>query len=85
VLDELVSRRYNAAGTIIATTNYAPTAATGRAVANSAAVAMGAAPPPSLADRVGPRVHSRLQEMCDFVQVVGADWREKDRQKRRAR
>lgn len=79
VLDELVSRRYNAAATIVATTNFAPDAATGRAVANSAKVALGVAPPPTLVDRVGDRVHSRLHEMCDFVEVVGADWRAKKR------
>ncbi|MCB9677366.1 MAG: ATP-binding protein [Alphaproteobacteria bacterium] len=84
VLDELVSRRYNAAGTILATTNYAPGTATGKAIANPAAVALGAAAPPALVDRVGPRVNSRLQEMCDFVQVVGADWRERTRELRRA-
>jgi len=85
VLDELVSRRYNAAATIVATTNFEPGRATGRATANSAAVAMGAAPVPALVDRVGDRVHSRLQEMCDFVQVVGVDWREKLRSSRRSR
>ncbi|MEZ4321192.1 MAG: ATP-binding protein [Myxococcota bacterium] len=84
VLDELVSRRYNAAGTIIATTNYRPVAGPARTSSNPAEVAMGAAPP-SLVDRVGPRVHSRLQEMCDFVEVVGADWREKAKAQRRPR
>ena len=36
VVDELVSRRYNAAQPILATTNYAPGAATGNAVGNLA-------------------------------------------------
>lgn len=75
VLDELVSRRYNAAATILATTNYAPGAPTGTAVANAATVALGASSVPTLPDRVGPRVYSRLQEMCDFLEVVGPDHR----------
>ncbi|MCA9568843.1 MAG: ATP-binding protein, partial [Myxococcales bacterium] len=84
VIDELVTRRYNAAATILATTNYAPDApATGRATANSAAVALEAAPAPSLVDRVGPRVHSRLQEMCDFLEVDGPDHRKQQRERRR--
>lgn len=81
VLDELVSRRYNAAGTILATTNYAPSPATGRAVANAAAVALGVESAPTLPDRVGARVHSRLQEMCDFLEVQGPDHRSTHRGK----
>ena len=73
VVDELVSRRYNAAGTILATTNYAPGAATGKAAPNFASARPAA---PSLADRVGDRVYSRLREMSDFVPCDGPDWRE---------
>jgi DNA replication protein DnaC len=76
VLDELVSRRYNAAATILATTNYEPGAATHRAVPNIAEPEQGA---PALIDRVGDRVHSRLREMCDFVPVRGEDFRELSR------
>lgn len=75
VLDELVSRRYNAAATILATTNYAPSPPTGAGVQNPAAIVLGMAAPPTLPDRVGARVHSRLQEMCDFLEVGGADYR----------
>lgn len=85
VLDELISRRYNSAATILATTNYSPDIKpTGRAVANSAAVAMGTKSAPSLSDRVGARVHSRLQEMCDFLPVDGLDHRELQRDRRRS-
>lgn len=84
VLDELVSRRYNAAATILATTNYAPDGArTGRPVANAAEVALRSAAPPTLEDRVGPRVYSRLQEMSDFLEVDGADHRKLQRERRR--
>lgn len=86
VLDELVSRRYNAAATILATTNFEPGPASGGgAVANPAAVALGSRSAPTLADRVGPRVQSRLAEMCDYVEVVGADWRERVRAQRSGR
>jgi len=76
VVDELVSRRYNAAAAILATTNYLPGASTGRAAANFADNRKSA---PTLADRVGERVYSRLREMCDFVPCQGPDFREKSR------
>lgn len=75
VIDELVSRRYNALRPILATTNFPPTAPTGRAVANAAEVQLHASAPPSLADRLGDRVWSRLRETCDFVEVKGEDHR----------
>lgn len=75
VVDELVSRRYNAAATILATTNYEPKAATGRKVGNAAQPEM----QPTLPDRVGDRVFSRLQEMCLFVPCRGEDFRTRRR------
>lgn len=76
VIDELVSRRYNAMAPILSTTNYGPGEATGRAVANAADVDPRATQP-LLADRIGSRVYSRLREICDFVGVPGEDHREK--------
>ena len=76
VVDELVSRRYNAVRPVLATTNYAPERATGSALANAAAVQLGTAAPPSLVDRIGDRVMSRLRETCDFLEVKGDDFRE---------
>jgi DNA replication protein DnaC len=70
IVDELTSRRYNAMRTIIGTTNAAPKASTGRPAANLADPTTEA-----LVDRVGPRVYSRLQEVCDFVEVPGQDYR----------
>jgi DNA replication protein DnaC len=83
VVDELVSRRYNAMRPILATTNYAAERASGRAVANMAEAALGHAALPTLADRVGDRVFSRLRETCDFVEVKGDDWREQRGRARR--
>lgn len=82
VLDELVSRRYNAMRPILATTNFAPGSSTGRPVGNAAEAALGAVRPPALVDRVGDRVYSRLIETCDFVEVKGEDYRETRRRPR---
>ncbi|MBT3220724.1 MAG: ATP-binding protein, partial [Proteobacteria bacterium] len=54
VLDELVSRRYNASATIIGTTNYAPLPPAGSPVPNHAKPSQTT----NLGDRVGPRVYS---------------------------
>ena len=68
VLDELISKRYNAKRTTIFTTNYAINLSTSDE--NSA---------PSqeelLVDRVGIRIHSRLMEMCDPIRLTGFDYR----------
>lgn len=82
VLDELVSRRYNSFGTILATTNYPPGAKTGNATPNLADGKMETNP--LLPDRVGDRVYSRLREICDFVELKGEDFRETSRRDRRS-
>ena len=73
VLDELVSRRYNAASTILATTNYEPGRPTGKHAAN---LAKPSDDQPRLVDRVGERVYSRLREVCAFLPLMGDDYRE---------
>jgi len=65
VLDQLVSRRYNAHRTLIATTNFDP-----RDPAPESPDAL-----PRLKDRVGDRIHSRLYELCDFIELRGPDGR----------
>jgi DNA replication protein DnaC len=72
VLDELVSRRYNAGRTIIATTNYAPGNPQGVATPEFTTGKR-----PALIDRVGDRVYSRLLEMCHLVHIDGGDYRQK--------
>jgi len=68
VLDELISKRYNAQRTTIFTTNYGiegPGAPSGEEpVAEE-----------PLLDRVGVRIHSRLMEMCEAVRLTGYDYR----------
>jgi len=85
VIDEIVSRRYNAMRPVLATSNFGPGPATGRAVGNAAAVEAGTSAPPTLRDRVGDRVYSRLRETCDFVPVLGDDFRERSRRGRPGR
>jgi len=72
VLDELISRRYNAGRTIIATTNYEPGPSSGLSVPDLALNKR-----PALVDRIGDRVYSRLNEMCDMIPVQGCDYRQK--------
>jgi len=72
IIDELISRRYNASRTILATTNYPPGPSQGRGTGDLVAESL-----PALVDRVGDRVYSRLTEICDFCQLRGEDYRSK--------
>lgn len=75
IIDQLVSRRYNAARTVLATTNFRQGPPSGIAVANLADPRPDRQP--TLSDRVGERVYSRLSEMCDFRYLGGKDWRQR--------
>lgn len=75
VLDDLISRRYNAGRTTVATTNHLdrePDAAQRR----SGFVA------DTLIQRVGVRIQSRLHGMCDFHELDGEDFRRSRRTRR---
>ena len=72
VIDEIISRRYNAMRCTLATTNYAPRDPSGAAPAN---LARSGGLRQTLGDRVGERVWSRLRQMCLFVEVSGRDFR----------
>ena len=71
VIDELVSRRYNAMACTLGTTNFRPGPFTGA----QPPVGAGSKTPQTLGDRVGDRVYSRLREMSDFIEVGGKDFR----------
>lgn len=73
VIDEVVSRRYNGQGCIVATSNYAPGVPQGRREGESGNLALGG--DELLVERLGERVYSRLWEMCDFIQARGDDYR----------
>jgi DNA replication protein DnaC len=82
VLDDLISRRYNAGKITLCTTNFEPRddrAPSGQGV-NAAyearsGMAARSGKAPTLRERVGDRIYSRLCEMCEFVQVGGGDYR----------
>src|SRR6266850_5225978 len=79
VLDEVLSVRYNAGRPTLLATNYPRPGTVGwefRADGQSAE---------NLEQRVGPRIYSRLHEMCDLIDVVGDDQREVQHDARQAR
>jgi DNA replication protein DnaC len=71
IIDEIITRRYNAGGTLLATTNF-PLKASDRRAAETLAVA-GALEP--LSERLGDRVYSRLRETVQLAGVTGEDYR----------
>ena len=72
VLDEIVSRRYNAqAGPLLATTNFPLRVARARRESDSLSTMV----LPTLSERLGERVWSRLKENSALVEAVGDDFR----------
>jgi DNA replication protein DnaC len=79
ILDVIISHRYNTRKTTIFTSNY--TTAPRTTLAEQIRPKDGAAGErteirDTLAERVGPRIYSRLKEMCDFVTLSGPDRRD---------
>jgi DNA replication protein DnaC len=79
ILDEVLSVRYNAGRPTLLATNYPRPGtvewefkADGQAAEN-------------LEQRLGPRIYSRLHEMCDLIDVLGPDQREVQHDARQAR
>jgi DNA replication protein DnaC len=83
VLDDLISRRYNAGKITLCTTNFEVVEDRGTAVrkvlnaAHEARLKRSATAHAfqSLQDRMDVRIFSRLSEMCEFVEVPGEDYR----------
>ena len=73
IVDQLISRRYNAGRVVIATSNFKPSAASPDVDAASEYAV--AAPAGSLDEKVGVRIVSRLRETCDFHHIEGPDYR----------
>ena len=65
VLEELITKRYNASGCTLITTNYDPRLSK-RNEANH------------LEERIGARIYSRLQQMCTPVPLFGSDYRSQE-------
>ena len=84
VLDDLVSRRYNANKTTMFTTNFepreerAPSSSSVNPAYGQRQAAAANAGGEALSERVGERIYSRLYQMCAFVQVPGRDHRRKE-------
>jgi DNA replication protein DnaC len=78
VLDEIVSVRYNAGRPTLLATNYP------RATSDWEFRADGQAAE-TLEQRVGPRIYSRIHEMCDVIDVIGPDQRKDQHDARKAR
>jgi DNA replication protein DnaC len=80
ILDVLISQRYNDRKTTIFTTNYTDSKSTTlaeRVRLKDAVPGEGDVETrDTLRDRVGPRIYSRLREMCDFEMMTGSDRRE---------
>lgn len=76
VVDELVSRRYDAMLPVLATTNYRREGPSLAALPN---LAEGARLTQTIGDRVGERVYSRMRDMCEFIEVGGQDYRLRER------
>ena len=78
ILDEIISRRYNQRLTTYFTTNLPISSGKGArtgVVTNQSSELRRALEKVTLEDRVGPRIFSRLFEMCDFVTLEGPDAR----------
>ena len=78
ILDEIISVRYNAQRPTLLATNYPSPGATWKFAAEGEVGE-------SLEQRVGPRIFSRLHEMCDLIDVTGPDQREVQHDARQAR
>ena len=78
ILDEIISVRYNAGRPTLLATNYPRPGATWKFAAEGEVGE-------TLEQRVGPRIFSRLHEMCDLIDVTGPDQREVQHDARQAR
>jgi DNA replication protein DnaC len=72
IVDQLISRRYNAGRIVLATSNYLPEA---MEAGDSGPSPGGERSRPTLEERVGQRIYSRLAEMCDILRTEGPDRR----------
>jgi len=81
ILDVIISQRYNQQKTTIFTSNYTDSRSTTLSEhirPKDGSTAERQEIRDTLAERIGPRIHSRLREMCDFILLSGPDRREQD-------
>jgi DNA replication protein DnaC len=79
ILDEVLSVRYNAGRPTLLATNYPRPGTVGWDFKADGQAAE------NLEGRLGPRIYSRLHEMCDLIDVLGPDQREVQHDARQAR
>lgn len=70
IIEHVINARYNDGKTTIITTNYSNAVAEPSGNEYARALTQ-----ETLRDRIGARMHSRLQQMCDVVEMHGQDWR----------
>lgn len=73
ILDQIISNRYAQKKTTLFTTNYTESKKT--TYKEHRGNSSETAEPRTLAERVGPRIYSRLRGMCSFLQLDGPDRR----------
>ncbi len=81
ILDVIISQRYNDRKTTLFTSNYTDSSRTTLVEhirPKDGSTAERQEIRDTLAERVGPRIYSRLREMCDFITVGGPDRREQE-------
>jgi DNA replication protein DnaC len=85
-IGHILNKRYNEKRVTLLTTNYLDTAEIAvRTASMPSGQSISAPKEPSLAERLGQRVRSRLYEMCRKVEVTSADFRREIRNAGRAR
>lgn len=75
ILDELISRRYNAGGTLLATTNFEIRRKDGESARAGSKENLAVPGNEILPERLGERVYSRLLETVLMAPVIGSDFR----------
>lgn len=73
IIDEIITRRYNARGTLLGTTNFPNRSQSRRAPAGGESLATPGLE--TLTERLGERVYSRLRETVTFAPCLGEDFR----------
>jgi DNA replication protein DnaC len=85
ILDQLISKRYNASKTTLITTNYVSREhAAKKDLTKKDYVKEEQQAPQILEDKVGERIASRLYEMCEFIRLEGEDQRRRAKVKKKA-
>jgi DNA replication protein DnaC len=72
IIDEIITRRYNAGGVLLGSTNF-PIKSSERRGRESLTLALPGKE--TISERLGERVYSRMQETVQFVPAMGEDYR----------